>query len=73
MLDSLSPTISFRQGDRVITSLGEIGQIDTIREPMLRIRLDAGMVILANVAEVKLIAAYPFNAPRIDWRLIQLG
>lgn len=72
MLDSLSPTNSFRLGDRVVTSLGEVGQIDTIRDHMLRIRLDGGAVIMANVAEAKLIAASPFNSPRIDWRLIQL-
>ena len=59
-------TSRFLLGDRVATFHGELGRIDTIFQSVLRVVLDSDLVIWSAVSEVTLLAASPFNSPRID-------
>ncbi len=72
MANALRRPLSFRQGDRVATIDGELGQIDAIRNSSALVRLDSGAVLAAGTTDLTLVAPSAFNSPRIDWRLIDI-
>jgi hypothetical protein len=57
-----------RQGDRIKTSIGEIGHIEAIENGVAKIQLRSGLVISAPMSEVTFLAPGRIDSSTEAWR-----